>query len=228
MNHFKWLSSAIFAHAVATGLCETNPIRDARVLGKTLGDGVTEAYSQEEIEDVITALVDRVDCQLIMALSFFAGLRKGEIAGLQWEDIDADWIHVRRNLTKGNGGLHLTTPKTKKPVRSVPLIQPVKGLLSLWRGKNTNGEFVFTSNLTTLAKGTIRPTLEKAGLPWKAFHAGRRGLGTTLRALTGNRNAGRDVLSHSTTQVTEAHYEAAMPEEVLKGMKLLEKKALKK
>jgi hypothetical protein len=33
------------------------------------------------------------------------------------------------------------------------------------------------------------------------------------------------MLGHSTSQVTEQHYEAAMPEEVLKGMKLLEEKA---
>ncbi|HWO32402.1 MAG TPA: hypothetical protein VNO32_26705, partial [Candidatus Acidoferrum sp.] len=70
----------------------------------------------------------------------------------------------------------------------------------------------------------IRPALEKAGLPWKAFHAGRRGLGTALRVLTGNSNAGRDMLGHSTSKVTEEHYEDKMPEEVLKGMRLLEAK----
>src|SRR5580704_13081790 len=31
LNHIKWLASAIFAHAVAIGECETNPIRDAQV-----------------------------------------------------------------------------------------------------------------------------------------------------------------------------------------------------
>lgn len=72
----------------------------------------------------------------------------------------------------------------------------------------------------------IRPALDRAGLPWKGLHAGRRGLGTTLRSLTGNSNAGRDMLGHSNAQVTEAHYEAAMPEEVMKGMKLLEEKVI--
>jgi integrase len=225
LNHIKWFASSIFAHAVATGNCENNPIRDAQVLGKTLGDGVTGAYTLEEIENIISALVDHPECQLIMALAFFMGLRKGEIQGLQWGDVDTDYIHVRRNLTKGKGGLHLTTPKTKKSVRSVPIIQPVKGLLLLWRAKNPDGEFVFASNLTTLAILTIRPALEKAGLPWKGYHAGRRGLGTALRSLTGNSNAGRDMLGHSNAQVTEQHYEAAMPEEVLKGMKLLEAKS---
>jgi integrase len=224
LNHIKWFASAIFAHAVAMGLCESNPIRDAKVLGKTLANGVTGSYSLEEVENVISALVDHVEAQLAMALAFFLGLRKGEIQGLQWGDIDAEFIHVRRNITNGKGGLHTTTPKTKKSVRSIPIIQPVKGLLLLWRGKNPKGEFVFASNLTTLAKLTIRPALEKAGLPWKGYHAGRRGLGTTLRSLTGNSNAGRDMLGHSNAQVTEAHYEAAMPEEVLKGMRLLEAK----
>ena len=62
--------------------------------------------------------------------------------------------------------------------------------------------------------------------PWKGYHAGRRVSETALRGLTGNSN-GRDMLGHSTSQVTEAHYEAAMPEEVLKGMKLLEEKDTK-
>ena len=61
-----------------------------------------------------------------------------------------------------------------------------------------------------------------AGIPWKGFHPGRRGLGTTLRVLTGNSNTGRDMLGRSDDAVTKAHYEAAMPEEVLKAMKLLE------
>jgi integrase len=224
LRHMKFLASAIFAHAVATGQCETNPIRDAQVLGKMKPDGVTGVYSQEEIENIISALVDRVDCQLIMALSFFAGLRKGEIQGLKWGDIDKDYIHVRRNITKGKGGLHLTTPKTLKSVRTIPLIQPVKGLLLLWRAKKPDGEFVIARNLTTVAKVTIRPTLKKAGLTWRGYHAGRRGLGTELRKLTGNSNAGRDMLGHSDDAVTKAHYEGEMPEEVMRGMKLLEAK----
>lgn len=223
----KFLGSAIFAHATAMGLTESNPIRDAKVLGKMLPNGVTESYTLEEIENVISALVDRVECQLIMALAFFLGLRKGEIAGLQWGDVDADFVHVRRAIGRGMVG----TPKTRKSTRSVPLIAPVRLFLGLWRQKCRGDGWVFPgrgaepASLDGLAGRVIRPTLEKAGLPWKGFHAGRRGLGTTLRSLTGNSNAGRDMLGHSNAQVTEAHYEAAMPEEVLRGMKLLEAKA---
>lgn len=222
LNHIKWLASAIFAHAVATGACEFNPIRDAQVLGKTLGNGVTGAYTLEEIENIITALVDHVDCQLIMALSFFLGLRRGEIQGLQWGDIDAEAVHVRRNITTGIGKLYTVTPKTLKSVRSLPIIEPVRTLLKLWRSKNPDGVWLFTTALGYLSKKTIIPTLEKAKLPWRGFHAGRRGLGTVLKKLTGNSNAGKNVLGHEDEKVTQDHYEATMPEEALRGMKLLE------
>ena len=226
LDRIKWLASAIFAHAVATGHCETNPIRDAKVLGNTLGHGVTKSYTLEEMENVITALVEHVEAQLVMALSFFAGLRKGEIQGLQWGDIDAEYIHVRRAFSRGVVG----TPKSKKALRSIPVIQPVKGLLLLWRAKNPHGVWVFQNteggalHLDHFATEVIRPALRKAGIEWKAFHAGRRGLGAELRYITGDSTSGRDVLGHATTQVTEGHYEPRLPEVALGAMKQLEAK----
>jgi integrase len=228
LNSIKWLASAIFAHAVATGNCENNPIRDAKVLGRTLGHGDTKSYTLEEMENVITALVDNVAAQLVMALSFFAGMRKGEIWGLQWSDVNGQFIHVRRAFSRGVVG----APKSKKSVRSIPIIQPVRGLLMLWRAKNPDGVWLFQNteggalNLDQFAREVIRPALRKAKIEWKGFHAGRRGLGSELRSLTGNSTAGRDVLGHTTTRVTEQHYEHTLPEDALRGMKQLEAKAL--
>ena len=229
LNNIKWQASAIFAHAVASGNCETNPIRDAMVLGKTLGNGNTKAYTLEEMENAISALVDRVDAQLVMALSFFAGMRKGEIQGLKWSDVDADFIHVRRAFSRGVLG----TPKSKKSLRAIPIIHPVRIPLMLWKGKASGEDWMFTNseggahNMDWLAREVIRPTLRKAKIQWKGFHAGRRGLGTELRSITGNSTAGRDVLGHATTQVTEGSYEHRLPEDALRGMRLLEAKVVK-
>jgi integrase len=160
-----------------------------------------------------------------MALSFFLGLRKGEIACLQWNDIDGGYVHIRRAMGRGEVG----TPKTKKSVRSIPIIQPVKGLLSLWRAKcKTEQVWVFENergrplSMDFVAVKTIRPALTKAKLEWKGFHAGRRGLGTVLRQITGNSTAGRDVLGHEDEGVTKDHYEGALPEGAMVAMKLLE------
>jgi integrase len=224
LSHIKALGSAIFMHAVNTGNAESNPWRDCKVLGKTLPNGVTQSYTLEDIENVISALVDHVDCQLIMALSYFSGLRKSEIQGLQWGDVDQDYIHIRRAIVRGAVG----TPKTALSASAVPLIGPVRILLALWRGKSTSALWVFPNreggptDLKNTASRVIVPALEKACIPWKGFHAGRRGIGTKMRELTGNSNAGKELLRHSTTQITEGHYEARMPEEALKGMRLLE------
>jgi integrase len=230
LNSIKWLASAIFAHAVATGHAETNPIRDSKVLARTLGHGDTKSYTLEEIENVITALVGNVAAQLVMALSFFAGMRKGEIWGLQWSDIDGEFIHVRRAFSRGVVG----PPKSKKSLRPIPIIEPVRSLLMLHRAKAGDGVWVFTNteggamNLDLFATEVIRPALRRAKFEWKGFHAGRRGLGTELRSLTGNSTAGRDVFGHTTTRVTEEHHEHRLPEDALRGMKQLEAKALGK
>lgn len=231
VQHIKNLASGIFTHAANLDHIEANPWRFAKVLGKKGAEpGEQEYYTLEEIENVISALVDHIDCQLIMALSFFAGLRKGEIAGLQWGDVDGKFIHVRRALSRCEVG----TPKTKKSLRSIPIIQPVKGLLLLWRAKNPDGVWLFQSergtplDLGTLAVKVIKPALTKAKLEWKGFHAGRRGLGTELRKITGNSTAGRDVLGHEDDGVTKDHYEGALPEIAMGALKMLEAKALSK
>jgi integrase len=221
VQHIKNLASGIFTHAANIDLIELNPWHHAKVLGKTKAPIATEHYTLEEIENIISALVDHVDCQLIMAFTFFMGLRKGEIQGLQWSDIDGGYVHIRRNMVRG----HITTPKTKKSVRSIPIIQPVKGLLLLWRAKcKSDGVWVFQRNLMTVARKTIQPVLEKNKLQWKGYHAGRRGLGTVLRQITGNSTAGRDVLGHEDETLTQGHYEGALPEGALAALKLLEAK----
>ncbi len=65
--HIRSLASGIFSHAVNTGLLESNPWHDVKILGKVRAPGGTPFYTLEEIEDVISALADHAQCQLIMA-----------------------------------------------------------------------------------------------------------------------------------------------------------------
>ena len=228
VQHIKNLASGLFTHAVNLGAIESNPWHDCKILGKTKAPEETKHYTLEEIENIISALVDHVDCQLIMALAFFLGLRKGEIQGLQWGDVDAGWLHIRRSISRG----YETTPKTQKSIRSLPLIQPVMGLFLLWRSKSKGVGWVFPTergtpiSLKDTATHVIRPILREAKLEWKGFQAGRRGLGTVLRALTGNSTAGRDVLGHEDEGVTKTHYEGRLPEGAMGALKLLEAKSL--
>src|SRR4029077_12429885 len=135
IQHIRSLASGIFAHAVNVGVIESNPWHDVKVLGKMIEPGETEHYTVEEAENIISALVEHVDCQLIVALAFFLGLRPGEIQGLRVEDIDSvpdeqglRWIHIRRAVARNVVG----ETKTTSSVASLPLIAPVLIPLNLW------------------------------------------------------------------------------------------------
>lgn len=69
-----------------------------------------------------------------MALSCFLGVRPGEIAGLRWEDLDEQFVHVRRAVVRGIIG----TTKTPESVASLLLLDRVRLFVELWREKSGN------------------------------------------------------------------------------------------
>jgi integrase len=223
VQHIRSLASGIFSHAVNLGLIESNPWHDVKVLGKSRAPGDTAHYTLEEAENIISALVDHPDCQAIMALACFTGLRPGEIQGLRWDDIDEEWVHIRRSIVRGKeGGL-----KTASSTASLPLIAPVKVALALWRQKAGDNERVFPKYLKTVIQVTIVPALQKKGVEWKGLYAGRRGAATILTELTGDALAAKELLRHSNIGVTQQKYVKKIPEALMRGMRLLEAEVAK-
>ncbi|MGD0604076.1 MAG: site-specific integrase [Streptosporangiaceae bacterium] len=50
------------------------------------------------------------------------GLRRGEVLGLRWADIDGDTIHVRQQVQRIKGQLHIGPVKTRAGSRDLPLL----------------------------------------------------------------------------------------------------------
>jgi integrase len=218
VQHIRSLASGIFSHALNLGLLERNPWNDVKILGKTRAPEETKHYTLEEVENVISALVEHPEGQALMALACFCGLRPGELAGLRWGDIDNDYVHVRRSIVRGQEG----PLKTRGALRSVPLIHPVKMALEAWRRVAGDNERVFPKDMRTLVKYTIRPALKIAGVEWKSLYAGRRGAATILTDLTGDALAAQGLLGHVNLGVTTAKYVKKVPKALMRGMKLLE------
>jgi integrase len=205
------------------GKINANPWREVKVLGKPRATAGTGHYTREEIENVHNALLGRTDCQLVMALGYFAGLRIGEIAGLQWGDIDTH-IHVRRAIHRRQE----SQPKTDSSLRSIPLIEPIITLLREHR-RTATSTWVFPNeagkpmDMELLSRRVIRPMLKAAGLSWKGYHATRRGAGTDMmRATKGNLGAVQMFLGHSTATTTARACIKKNPDVLAAGMKALE------
>jgi len=67
-----------------------------------------------------------VTFKVAIGLAAFAGLRRSEVIGLRWSDVDlkGNVITVRRAITRGEE----TTPKSGKP-RPIPIAQPLLVML---------------------------------------------------------------------------------------------------
>lgn len=83
-----------------------------------------QVYNSIELKELyhLLNLEENKQQALIIKLALKTGLRKGEILGLQWEDVDfsTNTIHVRHSLSyTKKGGYLLKEPKTKNSVRKV-------------------------------------------------------------------------------------------------------------
>jgi len=231
LNHIRSLASGVFTHAINLGRLESNPWGNVKILGRVAEPKQTAHYTLEEVENIVSALVDHVHCQLMICLSFFAGLRPSEIAGLKWEDFDERQqfltVHIRRGVVHGV----VDVPKTLESIATLPLVDQILVPLTLWRQKcdNPTEGWVFMNergkpqNLKDVVRRTIRPTLEKAGLEWKGLYAGRRGAGTAVIGLTnGNVAAAQELLRHKNMSTTLAFYKKQTQNALTDGLKALE------
>lgn len=145
------------------------------------------------------------------------GLRRGELLGLKWEDIDwaQEIIRVRRQVARVNGKIVEAPLKTRNSYRTVSISADAIEVLKTQKAK-TNDEYVFPSP----TGGPISPdsvlhmlhrVLERAGLPKVRFHDLRHTFATlalqngvdikTVSGMLGHYSAGftLDTYAHVTT-----------------------------
>lgn len=76
----------------------------------------------------------------MVSLMIFTGLRRGEVVGLQWGDIDlnSQTLTVVRNVTRDTQSgdhIHIGKPKTAGSVRTVAIPSYIVRLLKIWKAE---------------------------------------------------------------------------------------------
>lgn len=105
------------------------------------------------------------------------GLRRGELLGLKWEDIDLEHgsLRVKRQVARIDGEIVEAPLKTKNAYRTLPLAEDTIAVLQQQRKKVGSSLWVFPSP----TDGPISPdgvlhmlhrVLKRAGLPRVRFH----------------------------------------------------------
>jgi integrase len=82
----------------------------------------TTVWGPQEVSTFL-AFAEQQEPRLAIAwhLAFSYGLRRGEIAGLRWQDVDGDMLAVRQQLIEISGELVPGPPKTERGTRDIPL-----------------------------------------------------------------------------------------------------------
>ena len=172
-NHQLVLLHAIFRRAVKVYGLRRNPLVNVdRYRVRASGD--IEVFSPEEIWALVRAASSEMDGAIFLTAAF-TGLRRGELLGLRWRDIDfeASTIRVRASYAAGK----LTTPKSGK-VRAVPMAPDVASALArIGQRARLTGEddFVFAGEVGLPVNGDALSSryeraLRTAGLRRLRFH----------------------------------------------------------
>lgn len=165
-------------------------------------------------------------------LIIFRGLRRGEAAGIAWEDLDLKngVLHVREQLVSINYEVHEDTPKADS-AGDVKLDRETVRLLREWRKRQrteraaweAQGAWVNSGNrVFTRENGeAYHPQhftdrwdrlVELSGLPPVRLHDGRHGAASQAFAAGADLKVVQTMLRHRSKRTTEDIYTSVMPQ----------------
>ena len=117
--HYHRLISAILQVAVQWQVIPSNPC--SRVKAPRVERKEAEYFDDEEAIYILQKINDESPTHKAMIyILLYTGMRRGELCGLEWSDIDFenDIIRIRNNSVYTSGkGITTTTPKTESSVR---------------------------------------------------------------------------------------------------------------
>ena len=128
LKHVKSALSGYFSLAKRLGYFDgANPVAGTAISPTAREPEETHAYSLEEVQTMLVVLLE--PAATIFSVAAFAGLRLGELQGLNWEDYRGGALWVSRSVWNG----HVNEPKTRKSKAPVPVIKQLAQRLEMHR-----------------------------------------------------------------------------------------------
>src|SRR6266481_9379685 len=201
--------STIFTYAKNEGAFDgANPVDGVLIPRHAKEPGETHAYDLGQVLQIL----DRLPLleKSLVATAALAGLRQGELRGLEWTDYTGTEVVIKRSIWMSVVNL----PKTRASRDSVPVIPALAEILDEYRKYMGNPEvgLVFHSGdglpicVDRAGRRVIRRALEAIRLPWYGWHAFRRGLASNLYEIGAQDKVVQRILRHSKPHVTRERY----------------------
>ena len=132
-NVYRLLHCA-YEYAIENDIVDKNPCKPKP---PTVKKKSMEAYTEEEIKDILAKAKD-TNAYLMLIILFNTGLRRGELLGLRWSDIDLDkkTMFIQNNLVSADGKVYEKDPKSESGKREIPLSDALVQVLKEARDKD--------------------------------------------------------------------------------------------
>ena len=225
--HIHRAFSKALKQAAADGLIPRNPAAPVKP-PQPRGEEI-RPLNREQVRVLFEAASgDRLEALYIVAVT--AGLRRGELQGLKWDDLDleAGMLQVRRTCSEPKGGHIFEAPKSGKG-RNIRLTQSAVAALRMHRRRQLEERMykadlwqeqglVFPSTVGTPLWGgnlnrAFKATLQRAGLPKSTrFHDLRHTCATLLLKQGVNPKFVQDLLGHADISLTLNVYSHVLPD----------------
>ena len=222
--------------AVTVSLLEENPIAGLKLPTRRRGDehkiddeeDNAKTFTQEQAAALL-AEVQRTNAELypLYVLAVRLGLRRGELLGLRWKDIDLAGrvLRVRQQVIRMDSVITVTKPKTASARRDLPLPDDIVNLLR--QHKLTLGErgrvYVFPGDDSDFRRPDgidqhFSRTCKRLGLVGFVFHSLRKTATTELRRAGVDLEVTAAILGHKGIKVTAETYSDATMERKRKAV----------
>lgn len=220
--------SALYNHAIRWQFTNKNPIT-----GPVKGSGVRVSAKRMSTPDILTVhemqkMISAVCLRerVLLFLDMVTGLRRSELAGLKWEDVD--FLNLQINVTRSVVDQHVGKCKTEISQKPVPIDEYVAQDLLQWYRYTPYHEpndwvFATDSNRAGSKRGKqpvwlckimgyyIQPIARKLGITKRiGWHTFRRTYSSILKANGEDVKVVQELLRHASTKVTLDIYAQAL------------------
>ncbi|KIQ19822.1 tyrosine-type recombinase/integrase [Rhodococcus sp. MEB064] len=194
VNKFVSTVSQVLGDAARQGLVPRNVAEHVDRVEQD-SEGI-ETYTEAEVSDLLSAITgDRLAHAWELALS---GLRRGEVAGLRWADVDLDAgiLRVTNNRVSAGGRTVENAPKSAASARELPMPERMVAVLRAGRARQAkerlalgraggDWEYVVSNEAGSPYSPAVlsrywRDTVKGAGIRHIKLHAARHTCATLM------------------------------------------------
>jgi integrase len=213
----KGVMNVLFQHAMRYEWAASNPIRLVRQGALPQQEEI--ALEAVEVAAILSELRDPF--QTLILLAAVSGMRRGELFGLKWEDVDFELAEIRivRSVVNQVEG----PPKTLASRRPIPMSSELASALENWRKQTSyakDSDWVFASPQAlgekpywpdAVLKRHVLPAAKRAGISKRiGWHTFRRTVATLLHSSGASLKTTQELLRHASPDITLGIYAKAV------------------